>query len=993
MRAESHRRHLDVGVFGTEGMGSPEEVSSRFMRQALKMYGVFMAKRMQFCTALFLSASVFVTGCTVDVQDPNTTESDPSQSGTHTTTNTAPVIQLVGEPLITIPVNSAFADPGVVATDVEDGDLTNAVYSNSIQVDTSRPGQYEITYRVNDSGNLSSQPVKRTVIVSAPEEVPANQPAETLVPAVKAVKLVGFTATREMVELSEIENGSVIDLSETSIDLLNIVADSADVSKTGSVHFRLTGPISVDRWENNAIYTMVVDTVNLSVSNSQLPVGDYTLVITPYSSPDMAGNKGAAKTVTFKVVDKKLISNVPKIAAVNLVSVTEDTGDYVTITRISEGAEINLALIDTKLVNVIAISEDAGKTGSVHFSLSGPVDIDRAENSAAYALANETQHLDLSKNALPAGDYTLVVTPYAGADAKGEAGIPLLVNFSVVGEVVVAPPAVPAPVAVADSYTFQLGSDAQPGQVKAVSANDQFEDGAVYAITKAPANGSARMFDMGFFTYSPNSGFSGTDTFTYQITQAGKISSATVSLNVVAAEAPTAATSNGFTAIKPSADSKLIYVSSSSGKDTNTCLSENAPCKTVAAGLEKMRNGYPDHLYLKRGDVWRNERLINLHSGRSAKEPAVISYYGTTGPRPRLENDSPSLHIFKGAMKNFSFIGLEFHAYKMDPKHADFTGEGSANITLLGGNENIHFEDNKFNLVEMIVQKWETGTPSNITLRRNIWTGAYQNKSSFSRDKRPSNLYVDGATGLLIEENVFDHGGWNAVVDGAGANMFNHNIYIQGSTDGSTLILRNNIITRASSHGAQLRPGGLAEDNFFGRNTVGLLIGYAVEPLKSGVRAHAIDNVISEGVPMYKGKGACSGANLCTSAMWGLHFDINGAADYRASNNVVSTAGPDDSLWKSLFSSLNRAALPGVSNAAVKASGNIAWRWDGSSLADSSVSYPAPGRTLGDYNQSLGGERSFEAFMDVVLARPVGTWDKKYTANAINTYIRAGFGK
>lgn len=951
-----------------------------------------MAKRLQFCTALLLSMSVFATGCTVDVQDPNEQGSttDPS------TTNTAPVIELKGEPVLTIPVNTAFVEPGVLAMDAEDGDITSAVYSNSMQVDTGKPGKYEIIYRVTDSANKAAEPVKRIVIVTDPvvgPEEPSVEPGEpeVLVPAIEAVKLVGFTGAgvREMVELSTLKDGSIIDLSQTSIDQLNVVAESADVSGTGSVHFKLSGPVGVDRWENNARYTMVVETVNFSVSKSEFPVGDYTLAITPYSLPDMGGNKGVVKTINFKVVDNQIVSNVPKIAAVDLVSVTEVKGEYVVVSRITEGVEIDLGNLTTNLVNIIAVSEDVSKTGSVQFSLDGPVEINRAENNPAYALENETIHIDLSKNGLPAGDYTLVVTPYADVDAGGEAGIPLLVNFSVVGEHAASEePVVMQPVAKADSYTFYAGSDAQPGQVQPVSANDEFENGAVYAITKGPSHGSVTMFDMGFFTYTPDSGFAGADSFTYQITQSGKTSSASVSVNVVA---PTVEASAGFTVIKPSADSKLIYVSSSLGSDANTCLSEAAPCKSVAAGLEKMRNGYPDHLYLKRGDVWREERLVNLHSGRSAAEPAVISYYGASGARPKLENSSPALHIFKGSMSNFSFVGIEFSAYKLDPKHSEFTGDGYANIVLLGGNQNILFEDNKFSFAEMILQNWETGSPKNITLRRNIFTGAYSSKSSYERNKRPSNLFADGVDGLLIEENVFDQGGWNPDVKGAGANMFNHNMYIQHNTNGNKLVIRNNIVTRASSHGIHGRPGGLFENNFFARNTVSLQMGYNGYPLKSGAKAQALNNVITEGTSMVKGKDACQGVNLCTSAMWGLIINEPGSGVFSVKDNILHSTFAGDTDWSSIYKSLNKVDITQLSGSNFSYDNNLVWRWKSDS--DAVGSYPAPGRTLADYNQSIGGSKDFDQFMNVVKSRQVGHWDKKYTASAINDYIRAGFGR
>lgn len=443
----------------------------------------------------------------------------------------------------------------------------------------------------------------------------------------------------------------------------------------------------------------------------------------------------------------------------------------------------------------------------------------------------------------------------------------------------------------------------------------------------------------------------------------------------------------GFTLIKASADTKKIYVSSSSGNNSNNCLTPETPCQTIGAGLAKMRNGYPDHLYLKRGDVWRDQRMQNLHSGRSESEPAVISYYGTSGARPKIENSATALHIFKGKMTNFHFIGLEFAAYKMDPKNPDFTGAAPANVVLLGGNENVLFEDVKFNLTEVVVQIWNNEPPKNIQFRRNIWNGSYYNTSSLDRNKRPSNLYADGVDGLLIEENVFDHGGWHRTIANAGANMFNHNIYIQYTTKAHNLILRNNIITRGSSHGAQLRPGGLAENNFFGRNAVGLIIG---KPAVEGVRAHAINNVVSEGHSMVKGDKACTGSGLCTAAVWGIEFNLSGTADYQAHGNIVSKLAHNDTAWTKKYPILVRQALAGMNGANLKSSNNIAWKWD-SDTQGTDKNYPAPGRSLGGYYKSIGGTNDFDGFMNVVLNRSPGTWNKKYTAAAINDYIRAGF--
>src|SRR5690348_11040739 len=62
--------------------------------------------------------------------------------------------------------------------------------------------------------------------------------------------------------------------------------------------------------------------------------------------------------------------------------------------------------------------------------------------------------------------------------------------------------------------------------------------------------------------------------------------------------------SSGFTVITPSSDSRVVYVSSSQGLDTNSGLSQSAPLKTIAKARTLLRNGMPDEMLLKKGDTW-----------------------------------------------------------------------------------------------------------------------------------------------------------------------------------------------------------------------------------------------------------------------------------------------------------------------------------------------------------------------------------------------------
>lgn len=398
-----------------------------------------------------------------------------------------------------------------------------------------------------------------------------------------------------------------------------------------------------------------------------------------------------------------------------------------------------------------------------------------------------------------------------------------------------------------------------------------------------------------------------------------------------------------------------------------------------------MRSGFPDHVYLKRGDVWRGQSINAVQSGRSKSEPSVIAFYGDSGKRPRIEHSDPVFKVngSKNAKQHLNIIGLHFYAYKLDPENPAFTGshDDDASISMLSGNKDILFEDNVFDLLEVVFQDWDGQDPEDFTFRRNIWTGAYNNNTSLNRNARPSNLFANDTNGLLIEENVFDYGGWNPNVKNAGANMYNHNLYIQYDNVGNSIVIRNNIITRASSHGIHGRPGGLYQNNFFARNSISLGMGYKDHPLSKGTFARAIDNVITEGRSMVKGDNACAGTNLCTPAVWGLVTSDHGEGDFYAENNIIHSLAPNDSEWQKFFGALKYSP---ISMGGAPSINNQVAMWPDQKTSNTL-------RTLADYNEHIGGDHDFDEFMDEVRTRPMQTWDVRYTADAINKFIREGF--
>lgn len=77
--------------------------------------------------------------------------------------NVCPEITLKGGKEIIIMINDSFVDPGFVALDNSDGDITSLVNVTG-NVDTSKEGEYIIKYKVKDQSNNETE-VERKVIV------------------------------------------------------------------------------------------------------------------------------------------------------------------------------------------------------------------------------------------------------------------------------------------------------------------------------------------------------------------------------------------------------------------------------------------------------------------------------------------------------------------------------------------------------------------------------------------------------------------------------------------------------------------------------------------------------------------------------------------------------------------------------------------------------------------------------------------------------------
>jgi hypothetical protein len=332
------------------------------------------------------------------------------------------------------------------------------------------------------------------------------------------------------------------------------------------------------------------------------------------------------------------------------------------------------------------------------------------------------------------------------------------------------------------------------------------------------------------------------------------------------------AAGQGFTCFVPVVGSRVVYVSSSSGKDEATGISPAHAVKTLAKGISLLRDGRHDFLLLRRGDTWQDETLNALGSGENKQRPVVVASYGSSPERPRLGANQWVLD-HNGEVKNYqALLGLEIMPTAKVPGKAPIAKPSSGLATattaapagvqapsaqpagskppgdkppgdkpagekpargglrFVGSGTGILVEDCHLKYAEIIVQSFRSGRYHDVTLRRNVIERAYHPETCGTGPKyRPSGVYSFDVEGFTLEENVLDHNGWNVEeVPGACATMYNHNLYLNAKG----LIVRDNVLSRASSMGLKLASaerGGLSdalvEGNVFLEGEIGISAG------------------------------------------------------------------------------------------------------------------------------------------------------------------------
>jgi hypothetical protein len=103
--------------------------------------------------------------------------------------------------------------------------------------------------------------------------------------------------------LGRIRNGAIMSHKEMKTNRISIQAEVNPDFK-GSIRFVLTGPKNSTFFDNQAPYAMFGDDANGKYFNAGgLPVGNYTLVATPYDERNGRGKEGNSRTIRFTVTE------------------------------------------------------------------------------------------------------------------------------------------------------------------------------------------------------------------------------------------------------------------------------------------------------------------------------------------------------------------------------------------------------------------------------------------------------------------------------------------------------------------------------------------------------------------------------------------------------------------------------------------------------------------------------------------------------------------
>ncbi len=265
---------------------------------------------------------------------------------------------------------------------------------------------------------------------------------------------------------------------------------------------------------------------------------------------------------------------------------------------------------------------------------------------------------------------------------------------------------------------------------------------------------------------------------------------------------------------------------------------------------------------------------------------------------------------------------------------------------------------------------------------------------------RISGVFANDIAGLLIENNYLDRVGWAddyksdlSLAGGQPPSIYSQGLYL--SFGNSDLTLRDNILMRAASFGAQVRSGGVIEDNIFLDNNAAVTIpgGYDKGTYGEGNYSLLLGNIITSGAHRAVTEGPKGALTM--------GVDNSGRMTTMIGNIVAHLADPDNPAELTAKPVTHK---PVSNKSEAFFDDTIIYNWAG---AKSVAAGTRIDKNVEGLNQNVLDDTTIQNFTAQLLGKKTATiadlatflrgqaegkLDGEVDADIINAFFRTGFG-